>query len=133
MRHFAAGRLTNRQYESAANRLVASRDRAIASIWSVVWRFYDDLRVHRLAGKWRLPPESRRAVARAIVFLHTELPYEWPWLPRWRLLINLLTLGVTAWLFPLTPSAGDRSVWPFFRRSDYEAALARPRLLAGVP
>lgn len=132
LRHFAAGRLTNREYEAASEKLLNSRDAAPRQIWLSVWFCYDDFRTHRLSGKWGLTEEGRRTIARAIVFLHSDLPYEWPPTPLLRMLLGLLTFGIGPRLFPQKPSAGDDTVWPFFRPADFTDAKSRPWLLAGA-
>ena len=78
LRHFAAGRLTNDQYEDATAPLLRSEDLALRELWWAVWQTYDDLHEHRLTGKYKLPPEGRKTVARMVSFLHSDLPYEWP-------------------------------------------------------
>ncbi len=127
LRHFAAGRLTNHEYEDAADKLLVSRDASLWAIYLIVWLHYDDWQTHRLTGKWKLSPDMLRNFARIIVFLHSGLPYKWPRTPLWRML-----LGIVTRLFPSRPCGGDESVWPFFRREDFEAAIARPRLLGGA-
>lgn len=73
------------------------------------------------------------------MFLYSDLEYEWPIEPGEGpgLLENLLTLGVAGrkWRreFELRMRAvGDWDLWPFFRRSDFDDCLRRPRLLAGT-
>ena len=126
LRHFAAGHLTNDEYVDAANPLIASRDPSLWAIWWSVWFHYDDVRTHRLVGKWKLLQKTRRNFTRAIVFLHSGLPYEWPVTPLWRKLMGLLTLGIATRLSAASRCAGDKSVWPFFKRSDMDAVVACP-------
>lgn len=132
LRHFAAGHLTNREYEDASNPLRSSGDRGIAEVYFAVWFTYDDLKTHRLAGAHRLTDESRRKIARSIVFLHSDLPMEWPRVRLLLGLLNLLSFGLFRRWFPLAPSGGDTTAWPFFREGDLRAAAARPRLLGGA-
>lgn len=131
LRHFAAGRLTNREYESATDGLLESRDSSLWAIWKAVWVCYDDIFTHRLTGKRALTKDQKHVIARAIVFLHSDLTYEWPRVPLRRMLLGLLTLGVWPRLFPAPLSGGDDAVWPFFRRSDLEVEAAQPYLLIG--
>jgi hypothetical protein len=134
LRHFAAGQLTNDQYEDATEHLMRSEDLALRELWWTMWSTYDDLREHRLTGEYKLPPEGRATVARMVLFLHSDLPYEWP-VP-WRflgMLLNVCTLGL--WGFLSRRQGNDDivwSVWPFFRANDLAKAAARPRLLGGA-
>jgi methylase of polypeptide subunit release factors len=72
--------------------------------------------------------------------LKTDLPYEWPVIRMgvlvmiMRVLANLVTLGLAARRDQRSfERSGDISVWPFLRRTDYEAALANPPYLNGPP
>lgn len=72
---FIAGRIENFDFE---NRVPESEDFAIREIWWCgCWPLYDDFRSHRLAGKWRIPDESRPEIAKWILFLHSDYEYEW--------------------------------------------------------
>jgi hypothetical protein len=133
LRHFAVGRLTNDQYEDAAEAYLGSADLALRELWWVMWPTYDDLHEHRLTGKWKLPPEGRTTVARMVLFLHSDLPYEWPVVPRLvALLLNVLTLGRWSRRHHASKRGGHRDVWPFFRAEDLARAVAHPRLLGGA-
>ncbi len=133
LRHFASGRLTNTEYDEASEAYVAARDLALSEIWWQMWYTYDDLHEHRLTGKHELPREGRTDVARMVVFLHSDLPYEWP-VPSRLLgcLLNAITLGVWGRVFRPSTGGGDEAVWPFFRADDFARAVARPRLLGGA-
>lgn len=52
-----------------------SPDRAIVAIRSMLWFCYDDLREHRLTGKWALTKEGEELFERCILFLKTDLEY----------------------------------------------------------
>ena len=136
LRHLVAGQITNDDF---ADRLpLSSGDSAVNQIfWNGAWMLYDDLREYRLAGRYRLPREARREVARWILFLKSDLTYEWPRLLGcfrfpWYLL-NFLSLGLLG-LFVRRRllSSVNLDVWPFYRESDYEAALARPPYFASA-
>lgn len=131
LRHFAAGRVINWDYDVASDAFTETADHAPGHIYNEVWPIYCDLRKHRMTGDFRLDKVGRRVLARFVVFLQSDLEYEWPVPSGRRFLLNLLTLGLWGWLKPLPRCGGDESVWPFFRRSDLERASARPRLLAG--
>jgi len=131
MRALASGLITNDEFEN--NRLPHSiEDNAIFEVYSKgAWFLYSDLQEYRLAGDHRLEKETKCAVARWILFLKTDCPYEWPVPTRsqtmLRLLANLFTLGIANRFFIRRFRAyGEADVWPFFRRADYEAALQKP-------
>ena len=81
----------------------------------------------------------KRVVARWIVFLHTNEPYQWPniaypgvrplhrsWIVRRLGLINLVTRAEQRFM-----NAGSFEVWPFISVQSYENARKRPKLLSG--
>jgi hypothetical protein len=131
VRQLASGRLTNDEFEA---RWPASADPALSGVRDAAWFLYSDLRTYRLTGADRLPFPIRRQVARWVLFLHSDLPYEWPVESRAaklaRSIAGLLTIGVATrrWKTALQVSE-DADVWPFFRRVDYRRALRVPRLL----
>ena len=133
----AAGVLTNRQFEDKGE--FESADDAIRAVfWGGPWLLYDDFRNYRLRGKYRLDPRVRKEAARWVLFLKTNLPYEWP-VARVGVLAsivwvfaNLLTLGLVARRARRKfEQCGDIAVWPFLRHGDYEAALHHPPYLTG--
>ena len=132
LRQFASGRMTNDEFEA---RWPRSDDTAVRVIGEAAWHLYDDIREYRLTGPDRLSFQARRAVARCVLFLHGDLPYEWPEASRAEKLAyaiaGLLTLGVASrfWRSRLDV-ADDVGVWPFFRRPDIRRALRAPRLLS---
>ena len=159
LRQFAAGRLTNDQFEDA---IPHSRDRAVREMFLFAWGFYDDLFEHRLRGRRRLSPEQRRVFARCCLFLHSGLPYQWPrrakWLwcpqqrrrdprdPWWKpdetVLETMPFFRKRLHAMALRLEAArerrlerrvriDDRIWPFRRMTDYKAALTRPFYLTG--
>jgi hypothetical protein len=132
-RHFVAGRITNRELE---DRLPRSNDCAIREIWwNALWGLYDDFHKHRLVGRYYIPRNSRADLARCVLFLKTDLEYEWtPYPPEPRILtglLSVLTLGVANRIMARSwRRQGDSNVWPFLRDVDYRAALERPPYLA---
>lgn len=132
LRHFAAGRVLNWHYEDAADKYIKSSDRAIVKVFWAVWPAYCDIRKHFLTGKDQLNAKGRNVVARYVLFLYSDLEYEWPVQSRGRFWARVLTLGAWGLLKPLPACGGDKDVWPFFRRSDLERVVARPRLLGGA-
>jgi hypothetical protein len=135
LRHLAAGQITNDQFEDRLPR--GSSDAAVAQIRHQAWFLYSDLREYRFVGRDRLSDEHRREVARWILFLQSDLEYQWPRMsaPVSALLFvaNLCTLGwVGRDVVRRFKRHGDFDVWPFIRRSECEATLGEPKYLAGA-
>src|SRR5262249_51708423 len=135
LRHLVAGQITNDEFEDRLP--VGSSDRAVNEVSQEAWYLYSDLYEHHLTGADRVPEEVRRHVARWILFLHSDLEFEWPeWSFGQRLLSSaarLLTFGVLGHEgHRRYERAGDIAVWPFLRQSDYEVALANPPYLRGA-
>jgi hypothetical protein len=86
---------------------------------------FSDRRIHKLTGRDSPAPELRAVLERCCVFLSTNLEFQWP-PSKSRIgkgLLQLIGLGR-----PLEAadneykSVGDFEVWPFLKRSDYEAS-----------
>ena len=93
---------------------------------SMLWRFYDDHRVHTLA---KPHPETVAELTRFAAFLDTDLPYEWSDdrfdKIDWMGIADRLTLGRVPALANILRSRarrleaeGDVAVWPFIRVAD---------------
>jgi hypothetical protein len=136
LRLLVAGQITNDEFEDRMPR--KSPDLAICEIFFAGWCLYSDQREYRLVGKHRVSSETRHHIALAILFLQTDLEYEWPCRSMSQtfvlLLGSLLTLlgyaGRVA--HKRFARSGDFDMWPFIRRSDYESARNEPRFLNGV-
>jgi hypothetical protein len=135
-----SGFITNDEFEdgllAAGIPLTAAPSRwpdpAIGPIGEAAWCLYSDTHLYRLTGRHKLAPEHRREVLRWVLFLRSDLEYEWPSI---RLinpalfslsgcLLSLLTAGILprgrfAREFAAWQRAGDHNVWPFIRRADY--------------
>jgi hypothetical protein len=135
IRHLSAGLITNADFEDRV--LSRSSDAAVQAVFlGGPWFLYHDIASYRLRGPHRLSPAVRREAARWILFLKSDLPYEWPVESRdiagvtLRLVLNLLTFGALArHVQRRFAKHGEVEVWPFIRRSDYEAALKNPPYL----
>jgi hypothetical protein len=122
---FMNGEITNDEF---VNRLHRTKDPAIHEIHiSFVWFLYDDLHKHKMTGRYAPNDKCQRIVERCILFLKTNLEYEWP--PSKAILyflLTILTLGI--WFLIMKcfrkkkNPKGDDEVWPFFRKEDYENA-----------
>ena len=137
LRRFAASRLTNDDFESEYPQ--SKVDPALRAIEERAWALYDDFHTHRLTGRNALTAAGRREVARWVLFLQSDVEYSWPtsysFMQIYNWPMNLLTLG---WwerrkqeTFQAFAKSGEFTVWPFRTRTDYEAAVGRPRFLVG--
>lgn len=78
---------------------------------------------------------DKQKIARIMLFLYSDLEYEWPKHP----LTGLKRFATTVFSFGLLPryfdkrwkSSGDFEIWPFIRRSDFERCKDNPDLLRG--
>lgn len=135
LRQFASGRITNFALE---NHWPTSKDPALQALESTIWCFYDDFKEHVLEGPFALAPEMKRVVARWIVFLHSNEPYQWPqiafpgarplhrnWLTRRLGLVKLFNQKEQRFI-----KAGSIEVWPFIDLPSFENARRRPKLLS---
>ncbi len=156
LRHLVAGLISNNEYEnriritrgrlaealslcyivagmiSSSSRIppmLKDRDRAVEEIFDESSGLFSDLHEYRLRGKYRLRRDTRIEVARWILFLKSDLPYEWPPWPQFslHLTFGLLVPFVRRWFRRF----GDFDVWPFIRRADYEKCLTMPPYFAG--
>jgi hypothetical protein len=112
-----------------------SNDLAVRQIFEEgAWFLYSDVFEHRLTGRYKVVAKNRESVARWILFLKSDLPYEWPIVPfGFRLALvpfNLITLGLLGRIVQRYGSyGGPPDLWPFRRRSDFQAALENPPYL----
>lgn len=137
LRRLVAGRITNDEFEDQQPRSLT--DPAVAAIYHRgASGLYSDLHEHRLTGRHRLPRETRREVARFILFLKSDLEYEWVFPSLGRDLLwwaaGLLTLGLAHRLYwRRLGRQGELRAWPFLHQGDLERAAQSPCYLAGRP
>jgi hypothetical protein len=132
LRHYLAGLITNDELDERLPR--RSKDAAVSEVVWASWFLYDDIRKpYKLVGKDRVSREARRTVGRWVLFLVTDLEYEF-FVPSAAMSLaftfaNLCTLGLLGWAW--RRRYRDEVVhWPFFRQTDYDRALSSPKLLA---
>ena len=53
-------------------------DAIIIPMLELCWGLYDDTRRHKLIGNDELSKEALNSIKRCILFLHSDLEYEWP-------------------------------------------------------
>jgi hypothetical protein len=143
IRALVAGQITNDEFEDQRLAELNTSDPAILAIYeeAILGGLYSDLHEYRLRGKYAVSRGDKSHVARWILFLRTELPYEWPRLEGFRymalLLANFLSFCLASRFYRRWfAKHGDLEIWPFIREEDYVAARresgylghARPRL-----
>jgi len=122
---FAKGAITNFEYEREFESQFPAdtNDLAILRIRDKIACLYSDLNEHKLDGDRSPVAEVRAVIDRCILFLHTDLEYEWP--ERKTLVgrfLQVLNLGrhKTGVVFD-----DDFHFWPFIRETDYLKASKR--------
>ena len=136
LRQLVTGGITNDEFED--RQPLGSQDPAVAEVFHRgAWGFYSDLHEHRLVGRHRLPRSAQREIARFILFLKSDLDYEWPRRKLWQELLwmtaGILTLGLAGRFYWRWIGAhGDVRVWPFLRQEDFKRAVRAPCYLAGA-
>lgn len=128
LRRFVGGEITNSELDDVFDKATPNRDPAIDAVAERVWFTYSDVGTYTATGRHELSPETRDLLLRCAMFLSTALPYEWPirrfisgwallrWVPFIRRKLLREQEGFRA--------AGDWSVWPFIRESDFKTAAA---------
>jgi hypothetical protein len=129
IRRLAAGLITNDAFEDSTRSCRRSLDTAVRSLRRMAWTLYSDHRAYRLEGRDRLRKTDRREIARWIVFLKSNVEYEWPDLTGWTWLLlafpNLLTFGAIGRLVRRWhDQRGDVDAWPFIRGQDLKRAAS---------
>ncbi len=151
IRHFAAGQITNVQFDQ---RIPVTSEAALYEIENLgVWPLYDDVRTHKMTGRWALNPAAKKSLARIILFLRSEQPHAFATRtgPKFSVLwlvasvvigwtSGSLMLGLFSFFAALMLSSRyggtrrrreDDEFWPFRTKADYAVALARPVYLRG--
>jgi hypothetical protein len=125
-----------------------SDDQIIMPMLELCWSLYSDTKRHKLTGRYKLTDKQLKDIARYILFLHSDLEYEYPYMDVTNplikfsfkdLLLTVLTLGQNIrdeqrkreQEIEEIKVKGDIEVWPFFLQQDYEAQLKKHPFLAG--
>jgi len=105
------------------------RDRGLIAVCDLAWSMCENPSDGRLVGKMASTSEGLTELRRWILFLRSDLEYEWRtdrFSGTGGCLLNLLTLGWWARrVGKKMTSMGGFQVWPFIRDSDYRQALAQ--------
>lgn len=139
LRRFLDRETTNEEFDSEYAHIgpiwSRGKDRAIAAIYGFAWNLYDDFEEHKLEGAYELDNPVCEMAERCVLFLRSGLSYEWKKTSfigiDWRRILSGF-LPLIRWEEDpkkrferfLNESAGDASVWPFYRREDYEVTLS---------
>jgi hypothetical protein len=89
LRRLVTGRMTNDDFDNLyRDGYDSSDDSAVKAIGEFGYCLYssDLLWPYRLKGRYAVDHETRAAAARSVLFLHSNLEYDWPPVPEFRLL-----------------------------------------------
>ena len=126
LRDFVNGSISNKEYERRYPR--SKSDPAILEIYVQAWFFCSDVREHTLTGKHVLTDENRTFFERCILFLRSDSEFQWPptKISLWYPLLRLIGLGrVVNRKIEEAMSVGDKEVWPFLKKADYDMTRVR--------
>lgn len=121
---------------------IKSDDPALKAIDGMLWSSYNEEWPHKLSGKNALTPQGVEMYNRCLLFLGSDLEFEWPdagrqfQQVRFGRVFGELTLGLTYLVDDFLDKrseafmdnyrkAGEFEVWPFIRKSDYESEFQR--------
>lgn len=113
IRRFTAGASTNEQLIQEIETL-SDRDPGVGALVELLWSLYDDMSEH----KANLTPAQRRILARCLLFLRSDIPYQYHRPGRVLsgviLGIDLVTMGLASFLhYRLTVGTAGTDLWPF--------------------
>lgn len=163
LRHLSTGQISNDEFEERISEDVTygwlpeqyyrakeskTDDPVIRPILEFSWCLYNDTYNHKLTAKHKLSDEQTKEIARFILFLHSDLEYDWTYVdltnPIFRfsftdILKSIITLGQhyrdlnlkREEEFELMKKTGDFELWPFKTRTEYEEQLKRQPFLKG--
>lgn len=129
LRRLASGRLPAPEFEDVYYDLKAahSKDPALQAVSYFGWTLFGD-GDDRLTGRRTISRDSRRIVARCVLYMRTAHEYSWPAHPpvfTWRDLVTVMTYGLIQWEHPAWARwrrTIDFSVWPFANAAEATAA-----------
>lgn len=162
LRHLSVGLISNDQFEDLLmddvtngwlpeqyyrSKQAKFDDPIIIPMLELCWGLYDDTREHKLIRGNQLSQESLQIIARCILFLHSDIEYQWPYFdtnnPVFKFslidfVIAILSAGHTYRnkrleqenSFNEFKKLGDYDYWPFFKKSDYIQQLSKQPFLA---
>jgi hypothetical protein len=164
LRHLSIGQISNDEFEKRVTEDVTygwlpeqyyrakeskTDDAVIRPILEFSWCLYNETYNHELTGKHKLSEDQLKEIARFILFLYSDLEYEWTYVdlinPIIRfsftdILKSIITLGKhyhnlnlkrEEEEIELMKKSGDFELWPFKTRTEYEQELKRQPFLNG--
>lgn len=155
LRHLAVGLISNDEFENYITDEVTFGwlpeqyyrakeaeidDPIIRPMLELSWTLYSDLKNYKLKKKDKLSDQQLKDIARFILFLHTELEYEWPYLDATNplihfsfkdVLLSVLTLGQhyrnklkqQHQEFEKFTETDNYIYWPFISETQYQDQL----------
>lgn len=121
LRDFMEGSISNEQYERRFPR--NKDDPALWAVHEQTWLYYSDLTEHTLTGKYALTDAARALYERCLLFLRSDLEFQWP-PPKIRLRYGILRLLGFGRLLKRREEKemgiGEMEVWPFLKKAEYE-------------
>jgi hypothetical protein len=114
------GSISNREHERRFPK--SEDDSAFWAIYSNTWFCYSDTSEHTLTGKHALNGEQRAILERSLLFLKSDLDFQWfpPKFRLWYGILRFLGFGRTLKRWEEEEmSIGDKEVWPFLKKAQY--------------
>ena len=163
LRHLSTGQISNNQFEKRITKDVTygwlpeqyyrakeskTDDPIFRPILEFSWCLYNDTYNHKLTGKHKLSNEQTKEIARFILFLNSDLEYDWTYVDITNPVIRFSFTDILKSIisfgqhyrdlnlkreeeFELMKKAGDFELWPFKTRIQYEEQLKRQPFLNG--
>ena len=78
LQRLVSGDMTNDEFDSRYDRWENTGDAAVAEIARFGWGLYSDSHPYRLKGGYAVSEDDRQLADRAVLFLQSDLEYEWP-------------------------------------------------------
>jgi hypothetical protein len=79
LRRLVTGRMTNDEFDDGySEKWYKCDDAAVSEVADFGWSLYSDFPTYKLKGRHAVPPVDRETASRAILFLQTDLDYQWP-------------------------------------------------------
>ena len=112
IRSLSSGQISNDEFEDA---IPDTADDAIRQVFSHgVWCLYSDMKEYKLKGKDALSDEVRSIVARWVLFLKSDIEYNWPSTTFKEDFLKCISLGVFGQsTLDKWHAYGDVNLWPF--------------------
>ena len=125
---FMDGLISNKAYEQRYPSTRSCNDPALRAVFSHVWFCYDDLSEHTLTGEHVLTGERRAFLERSLLFLRSDLEFQWP-PPAFGLRYGILRLLGFGQMLKRREEeemrVGDVLVYPFLTKAEYEETVRR--------